>query len=436
MFKFYLCILKILILNRFHLIKRSHILFKLIAVLFFVSITKDLYSQNSDKTGSKCEMKSIQDFFRIKDSALAVRPLKNHFFIVFPLIGSQPATGFSYGFTAQFAFKGKEEKDKFSAMYMNAQYSEKKQLMFSFVDNLLLNKNKLLLNGDFRYYFFTQSNFGLGSDIVPHGSASNGFDLKNIEQPMEYNYFKLHQTVSFLVKHNLYLGGGIHIDSYSKINDQMLDLENGFTTYHYDYNSKNNFSLDKYSVNGLSLNLVYDSRDNQINASHGRYFNLNYRINPHLNKIQENSNMLFAEYRHFFPLSKKSKQHVLGFWTYGQFVTNGKLPYLNLPAIGWDQRSRSGKGYTQGLFRGNNLVYFETEYRFPILCNELISGTVFANMVTVSDEQRLTLFHTLQPACGISLRILLDKATRTNFIISYAKGHKSDGFYLNSDESF
>lgn len=113
------------------------------------------------------------------------------------------------------------------------------------------------------------------------------------------------------------------------------------------------------------------------------------------------------------------------------------MPYLNLPSIGWDQRSRGGKGYVQGLFRGFNLVYFETEYRFPISCNKLLSGTLFSNFTTASNkENNIKLFQYIQPAIGLGLRILIDKPTRTNIIANYGWGRNSEAFYLNAGETF
>jgi hypothetical protein len=136
-------------------------------------------------------------------------------------------------------------------------------------------------------------------------------------------------------------------------------------------------------------------------------------------------------------LSSTNTQHVLSLWAFGQFLISGKLPYLNLPTIGGDQRSRSGKGYTQGLFRGFNLVNVETEYRFPISCNQLFSGTIFANFTSTTDKDRnISLFQYIQPAAGIGFRILLDKATRTNLVLNYGWGRKSKGFYLNAGETF
>lgn len=302
-------------------------------------------------------------------------------------------------------------------------------------NSVLLNDNKVFLNGDYRLYLFSQSNYGLGTSILPPDEED--FDISSIAQPMEYNYFKFFQTASWLVSDNFYIGAGINIDWYSNIEDEQLDVANGQFTHHYTYNLKYGFNNDEYFLNGVSFNVTYDSRDNQVNARSGWYANINYRINPDIFNSQDNSNVLYAEYRNFIPVSKKSDKYILALWAYGQFVVRGNVPYLNLPAIGWDSRSRSGEGYTQGLFRGLSLVYMSTEFRFPITCNEVIGGTVFTNFVTTNNDDNSTkLFQYIQPAVGVGLRILIDKATRTNLVADFAKGRKSDGFYLNAGETF
>ena len=386
---------------------------------------------------TKCPVKSIPDLLRKKDSLAVVKPTKSKFFILIPVIGSQPATGFMFGATAQYTFKGKDPNDRFSSINVSATYTTKKQVLINFKNNVFLKQNKIFLSGDWRFYIFSQSNYGLGSDILPPTRNNKSFDIDSIAQPMEYNYVKVHQTISWVVRPNFYVGVGLHLDGYMNIEDLNLDTANGRYTYAYNYNRKYDFKDDAYYVNGVSLNLLFDSRDNQINANHGWYWNLNYRFNPDFGRNSAESNILFAELRHFIPLSKYNKQHVLGFWAYGQFLPSGRVPYLNLPALGWDQRSRGGMGYTQGLIRGFNYVYSEAEYRFPITCNQLISGTFFVGFSTASDDDRgVKLFSYLQPATGIGLRILLDKATRTNFLMNYAWGRHSSGFYLNAGEVF
>lgn len=405
--------------------------------LVFVLFQFSVKAQNSDSLEKICPAKSLPELFKKKDSVMVVKPTKNNFFLIIPIIGSQPATGFSYGFVSQYTFKGKKIEDKYSSVNLSATYTEKKQLLLNAKNSVMLNNNKIFLSGDWRFYIFSQPNYGLGTDIIPPKYRDNDFDLSDLKEPMDYNYFKFHQTASWEVKNNYYVGAGVHLDWYTTITDQYLDVANGHFTNHYNYSEKYDYNDKEYFVNGLSLNLLYDSRDNQINTNHGMFANINYRFNPALTKSQHASNVLFMEYRYFLPLSKNNEQHVFSLWATGQFVTVGTVPYLNLPSIGWDQRSRSGKGYTQGLFRGQKMVYFESEYRFPISCNQLISGTVFANFTSASDKDRqIRLFQYIQPAAGVGLRILIDKATRTNLIFNYAWGRHSKAFYLNAGESF
>ncbi|OMQ13216.1 BamA/TamA family outer membrane protein [[Flexibacter] sp. ATCC 35103] len=411
-----------------------HNQYKILGLLFFVTFNSIAQESVHPEI---CPPRTILEIFKKKDSAYVVKPTKNNFFLVIPAIGSQPATGFFFGGVAQYTFKGKQESDKYSIANLGITYTAKKQWLVNVKNNILLRNNRIFLSGDYRLYIFSQPNYGLGTTNIPHHSKQHNFSIDSIAQPMDYDYFKFHQTVSFEVYNNFYIGGGINLDWYSSIKDKDLDIKNGKFTYHYTYSQKHGFSDLEYFLNGISLNLVYDSRDNQVNSTHGWFANINYRFNPVLFNNQDYSNVLYAEYRHFIPLSSKNNGYILAFWTYGQFVTRGKVPYLNLPAIGWDQRSRSGEGYTQGLFRGNGLIYLSTEFRFPITCDKMFSGTVFTNFVTASnDDSNTSLFKSVQPAAGIGLRILIDKKTRTNLIVDYAWGNNSKGFYLNAGESF
>ncbi|MGA9637799.1 BamA/TamA family outer membrane protein [Flavobacterium sp.] len=406
-----------------------------IAFFFVLFATQIAFSQEDNKE-TTYPMRTFYDLFKKEDSIKAEKPDKKTSLIILPTLGYQPANGFTLGFISQYSFK-KNPENKISLISGGASYSTKKQILTYLKNNMYLKDDTFFLSGDCRYYVFSQSNFGLGSAIIPYGEAYDNFDLLAIEQPMKYNYFKFHETVSYNLLPNFFAGAGIHIDAYSKINDELLDVSNDKHTYHYDYSQKYGFNPEQYGVKGMSLNFIFDTRDNLINTNNGLFFNLNYRFNPKINTTQQQSTTLLLESRYFIPLSKTNKQHVLGFWSYGQFVTSGHLPYLNLPAIGWDQNSRSGKGYIQGLIRGANLVYFETEYRFPITRNQLISGTVFANATTASDVAgSVKLFQSIQPAAGIGLRILLDKKTLTNFVVNAGLGRGSQTFYFNDGEGF
>jgi hypothetical protein len=407
--------------------------------LLFLCSWQFTFSQNDTiEKEKKRPLRSIVDLFT-KEDTLKIRLPKQKSktrLIAFPTLGYQPANGFTLGFISQYSFKEKENT-KISLISGGASYSSQHQLLTYVKNNMYLNDDRYFFSGDFRYYIFSQSNFGLGTDIVPYGASFQDFDYSGIEQPMDYHYFKLHETISYNLFPSFFLGAGLHLDSYTHIQDKNLDIASNKYTDHYNYSKKYGFNENYYLVNGLSMNVIYDARDNLINTNKGLFLNLNYRYNPKIFNYQKNSSSLLLESRYFIPLSKKIKQYVLGFWAYGQFLVSGKLPYLNLPAIGWDQNSRSGKGYIQGLFRGTNLMYFETEYRFPISKNQMISGTVFANATTASaTDKNLHLFESLQPAVGVGLRVLLDKNTLTNFIINYGMGRQSNTFYFNDGEGF
>jgi outer membrane protein assembly factor BamA len=115
------------------------------------------------------------------------------------------------------------------------------------------------------------------------------------------------------------------------------------------------------------------------------------------------------------------------------------VPYLDLPAIGWDQFSRSGRGYVQGRFRGEDFAYGEVEYRFPLQRKkETLGGVLFVNATSVSGrEADINLFEYVNVGYGVGFRVMLDKRARTNFVIDYGLGqYGSNGFYVTLNETF
>jgi hypothetical protein len=107
-------------------------------------------------------------------------------------------------------------------------------------------------------------------------------------------------------------------------------------------------------------------------------------------------------------------------------------------ALGEDQRARSGRGYIGGRFRGEDLVYGEIEYRFPLLpCSEILGGVLFVNATTASNQSRdVGLFEYIKPGVGFGLRIMMNKYFRTNINLDFAFGSNSQGLYFSGTETF
>ncbi|HEY9259895.1 MAG TPA: hypothetical protein VIP81_18125, partial [Chitinophaga sp.] len=167
------------------------------------------------------------------------------------------------------------------------------------------------------------------------------------------------------------------------------------------------------------------------------YAVFNFRFNTTWLGSSKNSIQFNYDFRKYIGLSKKNPEEVLAFWSLASFKLNGTIPYLELPATGYDIYNRSGRAYTIGRFKGPSYAYYESEYRFPITRNKLLSGVAFFNIETASDGMGKKLFQYWEPAGGAGLRILLQKKSRSTICFDYAKGkYGSGGFFFGLNEAF
>lgn len=422
------------------------------AVLLILS-TLLFYESNAQKDTTKnkdtnCVQKDIADLIRVALNRVPKTDTgKSGSVILVPIIGSNPATGFMIGVGGQYGFKLKGDKTNYSLISGSVQFTTKGQKLFLLKNTIFTKNNNIILTGDWRFLIYSQSTYGLGTNAPEEGILHYQYNLLGLEtavdslaQPLQFNFYRFYQSVSFRIRKSFYLGTGYYLDSYSKIVDEKLRLLPGDTllTSHYTYNKHYGFDTSKYTVSTLNVNLLSDTRDNQINAYKGHYFFFNWRTSLKLIGSNTNTSLFYAEWRSFHSLSARNPRHLIAFWLMGDFTSKGELPYLTLPATAYDQRSRSGRGYTQGRFRGNNLVYGESEYRFPISpCTGVLGGVLFVNATTASNPQEtVKLFNSIQPGYGMGLRIMVDKKTRTNLAVDFAFGKKSSGFYLAASETF
>ena len=370
---------------------------------------------------------------------------KSSSLLLIPSITYNPATGLAFGVGGQYAFSGKKPGSLYSSINGSINYTTKNQFMFSVKNNIFLKDDKVFVSGDWRIFLFSQATYGLGTS-APEGGALdfqfgiNGWETSNdsLVQPMKFNHYRFHQTVSWKVSKSLFIGFGYHLDLMNNIIDEKLDTLQPLYTSHYLYSKKYDFLPERYSISGFSVNSSLDTRDNLVNTYKGIYANVNWRLNPEFLGSEQTANLLSLEWRSFHGLSARNPRHLLAFWFMGNFSEKGKLPYLILPALGYDQRGRAGRGYTQGRFRGNNLIYSEAEYRFPISpCGGILGGVLYANAITVSNPASDDkLFNSIAPGYGFGLRIMVDKRSRTNVQIDFGFGQKFAGVYFGASETF
>jgi hypothetical protein len=274
--------------------------------------------------------------------------------LLLPIIGSNPATGFMIGVGGQYAFKV-PGSSLYSAFMGSVQFTTKSQVLFLLKNNVYTKNNRFFLSGDWRFQIFSQDTWGLGTNSPEGAVIDYQYNIMGLEttrdslaQPMKFNFARLYQSVSIKLADGFYAGIGYNFDSYSRIVDEKLRLNPGdsLLTSHYAYNTYYGFSTQNYYSSALNMNLIYDTRDNMINAYKGIYAMISWRGGLKILGNKYTTNLFSVEWRSFHPLSKSNPRHLLAFWLMGNFSKVGEFPYMILPATAYDQRGRSARGYT------------------------------------------------------------------------------------------
>jgi hypothetical protein len=84
----------------------------------------------------------------------------------------------------------------------------------------------------------------------------------------------------------------------------------------------------------------------------------------------------------------------------------------------------SGRGYVEGRFRGNDMLYLESEYRFGITRNGLIGGVLFVNGQSFSAYNSST-FKRVAPGYGTGLRLKVNNTPIPMFVLITVLVHRA-----------
>ncbi len=344
-------------------------------------------------------------------------PRKYNYSIV-PAAGYTLQTGFAGIVSANLGFYNYEENDaKLSNIASSITYSEYNQVILPLNANIWFNKGNYNFVSDNRYISYPSSIYGLGGRTDP-----------NKARTINFSGLKLHNKLVKSFSTNWLAGLGLYYDQFWDIS--VLDP----TTKKISTLIQKELGKSETAV-GPIADILYDSRTNQINPDKGTFFTLLYRYNATQLGSDNDWQSLIIDTRKYFKFPENS-QNILAFWNLEWLTLSGKIPYLIMPSTGWDDQYNSGRGYIQSRFRGRNMSYLESEYRFQISRNGLFGGVVFANVQSYSGDLSST-YATLLPGYGAGLRFKINKHSRTNICLDYGIGKNgSGGFYVNLGEVF
>jgi hypothetical protein len=355
--------------------------------------------------------------FKKKPSDTVPKEVQKLTFSILPAIGYTLTTRAAITMTGNAAFRTDTNvaNTRISTITSSANYTENKQFSVPLETNIWTKGNKYNFVGDIHFMKYPQASFGLGSNSW----------IGNVDS-MAYNYIRFYEIVYRQITPDFFAGAGYIIDWRYDIT-----YDNTHAPVPDDYEL---YGPQSTTVStGFTLNALYDARDNSINPYKGAYANIAYRNNLRFMGSNSNWQSMIIDLRKYFNFPSGSR-NILAVWNYDWLVLSGKPPYLDLPSTNWDTYSSTGRGYIQGRFRGDEMVDFESEYRFPITANGFLGAVVFANAESLSglNSHRLQAF---QPGWGAGLRVKLNKTSRTNLDIDYGFGTQgSNGLFVNIGE--
>ena len=357
---------------------------------------------------------------------------------VVPNVAANPTIGAQLGIKAVAGKKlGNDPNTLLSVGATSASITTKDIIYFYINHNIFTPGNKWNIQGNLVISKSVTPDHGFGIGRALHNAnhldsiladpTHKGYVINSL-------YFNFREKVYKEIREHLFVGAGLSFEIRRNIeNNDSTNL----TTPSGVYNTEHGFPKDKYSANGFLFNLEYITRDNPNRAYKGIYFDAGVRINQTWIGSTKNSLQITTDFRKYFSLSQTSPETVIAFWNWGSYLVDGNIPYVELPGTARDGTFRSGRGYTAQYFKGTKFNDTELEFRFPILANKFLSGVAFGNLQTANDEQGTKLFQVFQPGWGGGLRVLFNKATRTNLALDYAFGvFGNKGFFLNLNEAF
>jgi len=288
-----------------------------------------------------------------------------------------------------------------SAGSAGASYSTTGQISVQVKTDFYTPDNGWALKGDWRYLDTRQSTYGLG--------PATG---DQTQVPMDFVLYRFYQTVLWHVPGTaMYTGLGYHFNRWDEIHE---DVPPGTIT---DYQIYSGGAPTRSTASGVSYNVLYDTRDNPINAQHGTYWYVSLRSYQKELGSDATWQGVWSDLR-VYPQFPRGSRNTLAIWNYNWF-TFGEAPYLDLPATGWDTYGRGARGWLQGRIRGKNQIYAEAEYRAPLTRDGLLGGVMFANIVTTTTPG-VGQFGPFDQGYGLGLRMKFNKRNGTNLGVDLA----------------
>jgi outer membrane protein assembly factor BamA len=285
-------------------------------------------------------------------------------------------------------------------------YTQNKQTDLWAEWNIFSNHETYLTKGEIRYRNFPDKFYGIGNQSLETNMEAYSYDLLKIK------LLGMKQ-----IKKHWFLGL-----------DYQFENEFGFQLDPQGALIQQNIIGNKGGIgSALGGLLTFDSRDNVINAHHGKLFEFSTYFNHDWLGSSFHYTNINLEYRQYF---EWKKNHILAI----QGIANlnfGQVPFLDMARLGSDGILR---GYASNRYRDHHMIGIQAEARFPIY--KRLGMVVFGGVGDVFNELTDLNFNDLKFSLGTGLRFTINPAERLNFRMDYGIGRRSSAYYIMVTEAF
>ncbi len=331
--------------------------------------------------------------------------------IMSPVVTYAPETSWSFGVGAKYLFKlpGSGPETRTSNMPISLQYTLENQFVIFSGFEIFSPQEKWMLTGNLDIRSFSQLYFGIGNNSPETNEEEFDFSQVLIEPIL------LKQTP---IRY-LFAGAGIRYNFFGGVEalpDGILD------------NSEVSGAHGSTSV-GAEFAIVYDNRDNLLNAQNGLYAEFTHGFYGKVFGGTNEFQLTRLDLRYFTQPFRKNDD-VLAFQLKTHF-SFGDTPLWELGRLGSEEIMR---GYYEGRFIDRHLIAVQTEYRKHLFGRW--GMVAFAGVGEVASDFSSFSFSNLKPSVGLGLRFLLEEKENLNIRLDWGFGDRTNNYYINIAEAF
>ena len=293
-----------------------------------------------------------------------------------------------------------------STVSMSIIYTQKKQFTFEISPGLYLKKGRVHLVGYAGFKNYVANFYGIGSQTT-----------ENMREDYSYRSIILKCSLRNRITPSLYAGLQCDLE-HSKI----TELEPGGMLDTADIEGS-----QAGTISGLGVLFIQDNRDSIFFPTRGSLLQLQasrfYRTFGRDNKIKQYS----IDYRQYMTVFSK---HVLAFQQSVQ-MTSGNVPFQRLPILGGPNILR---GFIQGRFRDKKAIFFQMEYRVPLIWR--LSAVGFVGYGDVADKLSEFNLKNFKVTGGLGLRYQVNRTSGTNLRCDFGFAKGNFNVYFTIYEAF